>query len=82
MAHPYESLRASYALISAAQDHPPEQQVAGIAVLFRMVCERCGLDIHEELHRAQRIQEDADNFYAVHVRALGAYIDSQLKGAI
>lgn len=78
--NPFETLRASYAFISAAQDHPPAQQVAGIAVLFRLMCDRLGLDISEELHRASRVEKDANVHYAEHVRALGAYIDNELKG--
>ncbi len=80
--NPFQTLRASYALISAAQDHPPAQQVAGIAVLFRLVCDQLGLDISEELGRAQRIEKDADSHYAEHVRALKAYINNEIKGAI
>ncbi len=78
--NPFQTLRASYAFISAAQDHPPAQQVAGMAVLFRLICAQLGLNVSEELHRAERIEKDADTHYAEHVRALKAYITNELKG--
>jgi hypothetical protein len=80
--NPFETLRAAYAFVSAAQDHPPEEQVAGVASLFIVMCQRLGLDAPEELHRAERVVKDANTHYAVHVRALEAYIESQLKGRL
>ena len=76
---PFPALHAAFTALDGVQALPPHLQVIGLAVLFREMCVRLGLDISQVLNAAERIAHDADSHYTPHLRALHAYIDNEIK---
>lgn len=76
---PFPALHAAFTALDGVQSLPPHMQVVGVAVLFREMCIRLGLDKAQVLNAAERIAHDADSHYTHHLRALHAYIDNELK---
>lgn len=77
---PREILKAAYAALSGAQNHAPNHQLLGAAVLFITYCERLGLDPRVLIEKAERMKKDADVAFAYHARALSNYIDGEISG--
>lgn len=76
---PHASVDAAYSALSANQGRPPEEQVAGAAVLFLTICEVLKLDISDTLATAANLRKADDLHYQVEVQALKAYIAGELK---
>lgn len=77
---PFTALHAAFLVLDGTQAlQRPHLQVIGVAVLFKEMCKRLGLDVSEMLNKADRIAKDADSNYTYHLRALHGYIDNELK---
>lgn len=76
---PFRALHAAFTALDGVQSLEPHMQVMGLAVLFREMCIRLNLEVSQVLNAAERIAHDADSNYTVHLRALHAYIDNELK---
>lgn len=75
----FHAVEAAYAAVSAVQTMPKHKQVAGIAVLFTVICEELKLSPSELINKASRIAKDADTFYTRETKALRDYVQGELK---
>ena len=77
-----DAVDAAYKAVSAIQELPPAQQVAGAALLLRTFCEMAGLDLSEVLHQASRMAHDAqqDGFRRRELSALRDYVKGEIAG--
>lgn len=76
---PFPALHAAFVALDGVQSLEPHMQVTGLAILFREMCVRLNLDVSQVLNAAERIAHDADSHYTLHLRALHAYIDNEIK---
>lgn len=76
---PFKALHAAFTALDGVQMLEPHMQVIGLSVLFREMCVRLNLDVSQVLNAAERISRDADSHYTLHLRALHAYIDNEIK---
>lgn len=75
----FPALQAAFVALDGVQSLPPHLQVVGIAVLFREMCLRLGLDKAQVLNAAERVSHDANSHFGQHMQALHSYIDNELK---
>jgi hypothetical protein len=75
----FHAVEAAYAAVSAVQAMPKAKQVAGVAVLFAVICEELKLDPSELINKAQRMSKDADGFFTREMKALRDYVQGELK---
>lgn len=74
-----DAVTAAYTQISAVQDLPAAQQVAGAALLFHSICENLQVSPHELLNKAMRMEKDADTFFQREAKALREYVKGELR---
>lgn len=77
--HCHAATTGAYAALDGIQGLRPEQQVAGIALLFTEMCEGLSLDPSDLINQSQRRARDDDNFAQTEMRSLRAYIQGELK---
>jgi hypothetical protein len=75
----YKAVEIAYDAISFLQQHKPHEQVAGLAVLMRVVADRTGVSVSELMSKAERIERDADTFFRRELKALRDYIDQEIN---
>lgn len=75
----FHAVECAYAAISAVQGYSKHKQVAGVAVLFALICQEMNLNPAELTAKAERVAADADTYYTAEVKALRAYIQGELK---
>jgi hypothetical protein len=78
-ADPALVVQAAYAALSGAQSLRPHHQILGAALLFRAMCANLKLDASQLLSQAERIEKDADQYWAAEVRALRQFIQEELR---
>jgi hypothetical protein len=75
----FHAVESAYAAVSAIQSYPKHKQVAGVAVLFTVICEELKLDPSELISKAARVAKDADGFFTRETKALRDYVKGELK---
>lgn len=75
---PHAAVSAAYAQVSAVQHLPKEQQVAGAAILLRIMAEELRLDLPDLLHKAARLADSSDTYFNRSMDALREYIRKEL----
>jgi hypothetical protein len=75
----FHAIDGAYAAVSAIQGFEKHKQVAGVAVLFTVICEELQLDPSELISKASRIAKDADGFFTRETKALRDYVKGELK---
>lgn len=69
----------AYRVIDTVQDNRPAEQVNSMALLFLLVCAHYGVDVRNELARADHIVEELRKTNDPTFRALEEYIRGELK---
>lgn len=77
--HCHAATTGAFAALDGIQVMPPEQQVAGTAMLFVAMADELGLDPSELIDQARRRMKDDDTFAQTEVKSLRAYIQGELK---
>lgn len=70
--------RIAFASLDSIQTERPEDQVAGVAVLFLAMCEGLGLDINQVLDATSRRMNHDDTFFKREIKALRDYVKGEL----
>lgn len=70
---------ASYAAVSALQSYTPGEQVAGAALLLKVMSEFSGVSVSELLNKAERIEDHADSHYTTTIRSLREYVKNEVR---
>lgn len=76
---PRKVAKSGLEVVDKLSDHPPAIQVHTLTVLFRLLVERHGLDVREELERTDRLIRDGDGNLKPEVGALRAYLHGEIK---
>lgn len=77
-----EAALITFKIVNAIQQEKPGRQMAGVANLFLLMCERYKLDPREVLNKASRRLYDSfgeDAGRGEHIRAMKAYVYGELK---
>lgn len=69
----------AYEAVSAVQHRTPGEQVAGIALLFKVMSERSGVSVSELLDKVARMEHDADTYYTTHIASLREYVKQEIR---
>lgn len=69
----------AYRVIDTVQDSRPAEQVNSMALLFLLVCAHYGVNVRNELDRADHIIEELRKTNDSTFRALEGYIRGELK---
>jgi hypothetical protein len=77
----HKAVEIAYDTISFLQQHKAHEQVAGLAVLMKVMADRTGVSVSELLSKAERIERDADTFFRREIKALRDYIDQEITKA-
>lgn len=70
--------QVAFAAVSAVQSLPRGAQVAGVALLLKIICDELYLDLSEMINKAGRMAADADTHYQREVQALRDYVQGEL----
>ena len=76
---PRQAAIAAYVGISALQNLPAHEQVAGVMVLAVVIAESSGIGLSEFIDQAKRIVKDADTYYTTEIRSLRAYTENEIR---
>jgi len=69
----------AFTLLSRIQDLNPSDQVRAQFLVACVIAEAIGLNPHEEIERAVRIMRPAEGPHTVHVQAIRAYAEGELR---
>ena len=72
-------VRAAFASLDSIQALRPEEQVAGVGVLFGAMCAGLGLDPSQVLDASYRRMAQDDSFHKREVKALRDYVQGELR---
>ena len=69
----------AFVLLARIQDLNPSDQVRALFLTACVVADAVGLDAHEEIERGYRIMRPAEGPHTVHVQAIRAYAEGELR---
>ena len=69
----------AFVLLSRIQDLNPSDQVRALFLTACVVADTIGLNPHEEIERAARIMRPAEGPHTVHIQAIRAYAEGELR---
>jgi len=75
---PDDAARASMKVIDTMQSMPPEQQIAGAAATFTLLCERLGVAPQDAYSVVTNIMSNADSDRRPEFRAVKNYLESEV----
>lgn len=73
---------SAFNVINGVQDDSPAEQVLGIGIALKVICEELNIDPRYLLTKVDAVIRDADQFYAAEIKAVRMYTNSELKGKI
>lgn len=72
----------AFKALNGVQDNSPAEQLLGIGICLKVMCEELGIKPQDLLRRADVVIRDADMYYAAEIKALRMYTQTELKGKI
>lgn len=71
----------AFVILSRIQDLNPSDQVRALFLVAAVIADALALNPHEEIERAYRIMRPAEGPHTVHVQAIRAYAEGELRSA-
>lgn len=73
---------SAFKVINGVQDDRPAEQLLGIGIALRVICDELHIDPRYLLTKCDAVIRDADQFYAAEIKAVRMYTNTELKGKI